>query len=117
MDPVQPAPTNDSRFSMKYGSSGGARKYLFGGLGLLLAFMVYTWLNSPMLVTVTGTGEVSVPAEHATLTFTVACSAAASANAVAAVGARAAAIRAMLIASGIAESDIVESQIRVVPAS
>ena len=102
---------------MKYGSSGGARKYLFGGLGLLLAFMVYTWLNSPMLVTVTGTGEVSVPAENATLTFTVASSDAASANAVAAVGARAAAIRAMLIASGIAESDIVESQIRVVPAS
>jgi len=119
MDPVQTTPpaSNDSRFSMKYGSSGGTRKYIFGALGLLFAFMVYTWINSPMLLTVTGTGEVAVPAESATLSFSVSGSDATPTGAITVAKARADSIRTMLIGSGVAESDIAEAQVRVVPAS
>lgn len=114
--PVSPAPS-DSRFSMKYAPQGGPRKFAFGILGIVILLVVYTWISSPMVVTVTGTGEVSVPAENATLTFTVSASDASPANAATAVNARSAAIRAMLIGAGTAESDIVESPVRVVPAS
>lgn len=119
MDPTQtvsPAPS-DSRFSMKYGSMGGPRKFIFGILTVLLLLVIYTWISSPMVVTVTGTGEVTVPAESATISFSVSASDATPAGAIAAVRARVAAIRATLISSGIAESDITEAQIRVVPAS
>src|SRR3990167_11439768 len=122
MDPTQqvnqvnPAP-GESRFSMKYGSSGGTRKYILGALGLLFAFVAYTWINSPMVVTVTGTGEVAVPAESASLSFSVSGSDPTPVGAITVAKARADAIRTMLIGSGVAERDIAEAQVRVVPAS
>ena len=110
--PVQP----DSRFSMKY-SNGSTKKYLLGGLAIVIGLILYVWITSPMVVTVTGTGEVAVPAESATLSFSVSGSDATPNGAINAVKTRANAIRATLVSSGIAESDIAESQIRVVPAS
>ena len=119
MDPVQAAPITpqDSRFSMKYASVSNGKKFLLWGLAFILGLMIYIWINSPMVVTVTGTGEVVVPAESATLSFSVSASDANPAGAIAAVKARAEVIRTMLIGSAIAQSDIAESQMRVVPAS
>ena len=118
MDSVQQvaAPQSDSHFSMKY-STGTTKKYLLWGLAILVGLILYVWITSPMVVTVTGTGEVAVPAESATLSFSVSGSDATPTGAITAVKTRADAIRATLVASGIAESDIAESQIRVVPAS
>lgn len=119
MDPTQqvnPAPS-ESRMSMKYSSPGGPRKFVFGILGIVILLVIYTWISSPMVVTVTGTGEVAVPAESATISFSVAGSDATPTGAITVVKGRAGAIRTMLVGSGVAESDIAESQVRVVPAS
>lgn len=107
---------------MKYGDSEfDFKKYLKLAILALLVLLVggflWNWVNSPMVVTVTGTGEVSAPAEAATITFSITASDVDSSNAINIVRARAESIREILKARGIAQEDIVESQVRVVPAS
>lgn len=102
---------------MKYDSSSPVKKYLLWLILGVLGLAIYTWMTSPMVVTVTGTGEVSVPAESATLSLSVNGSDSTPNGAIAAARAKASAVRAYLVGSGVAESDIAESQIRVVPAS
>ncbi len=79
--------------------------------------LFWTWVSSPMVVTVTGTGEVSVPATSATVSFSISSQDASVQGAIAGVKSRAVAIKQMLKASGIPEEDIIESQLTVVPAS
>lgn len=82
-----------------------------------LVILFWTWVSSPMVVTVTGTGEVSVPATSATVSFSISSQDASVQGAIAGVKSRAVAIKQMLKTSGIPEEDIIESQLTVVPAS
>lgn len=50
------------------------KKYLFYGLSALLFIFSYSWITSPLVITVTGLGEVSIPAENAVVTFSMAVS-------------------------------------------
>ena len=97
--------------------SWGFKKILLVFGTLVFAMLLWTWLNSPMIVTVTGTGEVSVPATSATVSFSLTSTDASVQGAIVAVKGKAAAVRGMLKASGISEEDIIESQLTVVPAS
>jgi uncharacterized protein YggE len=126
MDPVQPissstqpiaSPPKDSRMTMRFG--GGPKQYLIYALlglaGVIVVGFLWTWVTSPMILTVTGNGEVSVPAEAATVTFSLSASGQSAAAAAAGVKAKAANIGEVLMASGITEEDIYETQVSVVP--
>lgn len=102
---------------MEQGSSPGVKKIFLFFLLFVVGAIFWTWISSPMVVTVTGTGEVSVPATSATVSFSVTSNDSTSQGAISIVKARGETIRQMLLTSGILEEDIVESQLTVVPAS
>ena len=87
--------------------------------GLLFVFIggfIYTWVSSPMITTVTGSGEVSVGADSAIITFTLTSTDADASLAVATVKDKVTAMSDMLTMNwGVQESDIFESQITVLP--
>lgn len=86
-------------------------------LGVVLAVLIiWQFVSSPMVVTVTGTGKVSVPATNATVTATISVNSDSAQNAITSAKSRAASIKSMLVSSGVAESDISESQITSYPA-
>lgn len=130
MDPAQPiqqnqyAPaaqvSNSPGFSAKYvdPQKGNFFRYLILGL-ILVAFgsFIYTWVSNPMIVTVTGTGEVSVPATSATLSFSVSTNDASVKKAIADVKIKAASLRSYLKSIGVKEGDISESEVSVLPLS
>lgn len=84
----------------------------------LVAILIFLWqwINSPMLVTVTGTGEASVPATNATISFTFSSSAGTPQEAISNINAKALSFREFLKTKGIAEGDIAEGQVTAVPA-
>lgn len=47
------------------------KKYLTYGLIAIAGLLAYSWVMSPLIVTVSGTGELSAKAETAALTFTL----------------------------------------------
>ena len=93
------------------------KKYLGYTLATIALLFAYSWIMSPMIVSVTGVGEVSAKAETATLTFTVSSNGENPQTASNAVKSTVANIKATFASSGIPESDIFESQTTVLPAS
>lgn len=93
------------------------RKYLVFFVAAVFLIAFWQWISSPMVVTVTGVGEVSVPATNAILSFSLLANDATAQGAIAGVKAKANGVRAVLKTNGISEEDIVESQVTVVPAS
>ena len=98
-------------------SGWGIKRILLYVVLVVLALGVYVWISSPMIVTVTGSGEASVPATNATVSFTVSASDNSIAAAVASVSGKADSMRNYLKSKGIAEGDIAESQVTAVPAA
>lgn len=84
------------------------------GLTLLI---LWSWLNNPMVVTVTGVGSVSVPATNATISFSLSASDGSSQGAVIAVQTKADYMRNYLKTKGVAAGDIAQTQVTVVPSS
>lgn len=119
MDPVQANPTvpsDGSRISFRYGN-GAFKKFFFMVVLIILGLAFYTWISSPMVVTVTGTGQVTAPAESATISFTVSSNDGSPAVAIAGAKNKADSIRTFMVSAGISEQDIAEAQVRVIPAS
>jgi len=86
-------------------------------LAVILGAFIIGWINSPLIVTVTGTGELSVPATSATVSFTVSASEASPQGAMDQVKNKANNLRRVLQSGGIEEKEIMESQITAVPAA
>lgn len=87
-------------------------------LGVVASVLIlWQYISSPMVVTVTGTGKASVPATSATVTTTISVNSDTAQNALLGVRTRVEDIKAILVASGIAESDISISQITTYPAA
>lgn len=93
------------------------KKYL--GYLLLFIFLItfYQWTTSPLVVTVTGIGEVSAPAETATLTFTLSANGEIPQFAADKIKAASNKIKEALIADGIPESNIYEASSVILPAA
>ncbi|HET7099020.1 MAG TPA: SIMPL domain-containing protein [Patescibacteria group bacterium] len=94
----------------------GPKKLLLVFASIAAVMIFWVWVNNPMLVTVTGTGEVSVPATNATLSFTLSASDNSISSAVSSVQGKADTMRAYLISKGVAEGDIAQSQVTAIPA-
>jgi uncharacterized protein YggE len=95
---------------------GGYLKYLILAAAVFLAAVFWTWISSPMIVTVTGSGEVSVPATNATVSYSLSSNDGSIQSAVTSVQAKADSMRDFLKSKGVADSDIAQSQITAVPA-
>ncbi len=92
-------------------------KRFFALLGLVFSVLIlWQIVSSPMVVTVTGTGEVAVPATNATVTTTVSVNSDTAQNAIGAVTTRSQIIIDLLKKSGIPEENISQSQITSYPA-
>lgn len=86
-------------------------------LGVVLSVLIiWQFVSSPMVVAVTGTGKVSVPATSATVTTTVSVNSDTAQNAITAANTRTAAIIQFLKSSGVSEENISVSQITSYPA-
>ena len=86
-------------------------------LSLVLVAIFWSWITSPVIVTVTGSGQVVVPATNATISFTLSANDNSIQSAVSSVNATADNITTYLIGKGVLESDIARSQVTAVPAS
>jgi uncharacterized protein YggE len=120
--PQQQQSPPSGRATMNYENDGfNFKKYLvIGGMLLVLIFIggfIWNWVNSPMIVTVSGTGEVKAPVESATISFGLTSSASSSSEAISLVESKVQRITSLLTAQGISDEDIAESQVNVVPAS
>ena len=87
-----------------------------GLLFVFLAGFVWKWITSPVITTVTGSGEVSVAADSAIVTFTLTSTNTDASLAVATVKDKVDAMGDMLKVNwGVQEADIYESQVTVLP--
>jgi uncharacterized protein YggE len=91
------------------------KKYLSYLLAVLLLIFTYSWITSPLVMSVTGVGEVSVPAENAVLTFTLASNKVSPSEAVTDVKNNITNVKNSLKNLGIGDSDVYESQVAVTP--
>lgn len=98
-------------------ASSSWMKYLGYLIFVLFVLFAYSWINSPMIITVTGTGEVSAPAESATLTFSLSSNAESAQGSTDKVKELSFRIKETLKTNGIPESDIYEASIVVLPAA
>jgi uncharacterized protein YggE len=97
--------------------SDNFKKILTYSLVAVILLIVWTYVNSPLVVTVTGSGEVSVPATNATVSFTLSANDGSIGSAVSSVQSKAESMRTFLRNSGVAEGDIAVSQVTAVPAA
>jgi len=92
------------------------KKVLTSLAAIIFLILFWTWVSSPMLVTVTGTGEVSVPAKEATLSFSLSATDSSASGADSQVKGKIEAMKNLLKNSGISDEDIFTSQTQIVPA-
>lgn len=115
MDPVQIPSFTQKVQPMSSDSDFNFKKYGLIALGIVVLIIYWVWIDNPMVVTVTGKGEVAVAATTATVSFTISASDGNPQNAINAVQAKAAAITDVLKNNGVAEGDIVQSQVNAAP--
>lgn len=91
------------------------KKYTFYSLVFVLALFIYQWVSSPVVVSVSGIGSVSAPAELATVTYGLAVNSSNSESALNDIKALSTKIKQVLSDLGVPESSIYESQVAVLP--
>lgn len=118
MEPVQTTPNFTANYSADVPKMPwDFKKVLMIAGSLLVLLIVWTYASSPLIVTVTGSGEVSVPATNATVSLTLSASDNSIGAAVASVQGKADSMRAFLKSAGVADGDIAQSQVTAVPAA
>lgn len=118
MEPVRSSSSFTANYSSEESKLHIGKKKMFWYIVLgLVAVVLYIYISNPLVITVTGTGEVSVPATNATISFTLSSSDNSSQNAVASVTSKADTVRTYLTAQGITEGDIAQSQVTVIPSN
>ena len=119
MEPVQPTPQVTPGFTEHFVPEKKFSWKMVGlvVLGIIILAVFWQWITNPMIVTVTGTGQVNVPATDGTITFSVTVYDASPQGAISGAQARADAIKQILVNSSIPEENIIESQVVAVPAA
>jgi len=84
-------------------------------ISAVVVLLVVAWYSNPLVVTVTGSGEVDAKPDTASVSFVVSQQAQNVNDAIGLVNSRQSQIKQALAGYGIAEADIVESQVDVIP--
>lgn len=98
----------------------GSRMWLkipFSVLLLIIIFFLYQWISSPMILSVIGTGSVSVPADYATITLTLTSSGNNASESTSQIKTKLENIKKDIANYGVRENEIFESQVTTYPAS
>jgi uncharacterized protein YggE len=93
------------------------KKILLVIIGIAVLIGLYNYISTPLIVTVTGTGETSVSANTAGVSFTVTTNNISPVIAVNDLQAKANILGDVLVNNGVLKTDIVRSQPQIVPAS
>lgn len=88
-----------------------------GLLILVIAFFLWRYVSNPLVVTVTGTGKVVVPATTARLTANIVVTGDAIDQVVSDVNSKVASVRLAMVTGNINEKDVSQSQIQITPLS
>jgi len=112
MEPVTPSFTANVQPETPKKMAGlSLQKVFLGAILFFLLLGIWMYVSSPLLITVTGSGEVSVPATNATLSLTLTANDSSISTAVSSVQSKADAMRTFLKSKGVAEGDIAQSQV------
>lgn len=90
---------------------------VLGIIALVTVSFLWSWINSPLVITVSGRGEIDVPATHATITLSITDTNPDPQAAINLVKAKSDTIRKLLIGSAVAEKNIFASEVSVVPST
>ena len=93
------------------------RKYLYGFIGVLILFFVYRYVSNPLVVNVTGTGKVSLPASSASVVATVIESGSSADLVESAIKAKVAAVRLAMVTNGVKETSLTQTEMQITPLS
>lgn len=93
-----------------------SKKIVLATAGVMAVLLLYNYLRNPLVVTVTGTGEVTVPASKATISFSMTEANASAVVAINNLRTKAEAITIFLKEKGAVEADIFQSQTQITPA-
>lgn len=113
MDPVSSTTSSPSNSNPSVTSM--FKKSVNWVVGVVVLAIFWQWINSPMIVTVTGVGEVSAPATSAVVSFSITSTDGSIQNAISNVNAKALAITELLKSNGVVESDIAQGQVTTIP--
>lgn len=91
------------------------KKYVFSFLGLVILFFVWRHISNPVVVTVTGSGKVSVTANSARISATLVESADTVDKLDVALKSKVSVLRLAMVNSGVTEKSLNQSQIQLTP--
>lgn len=91
------------------------KRYLLGFVLVVIAFFGWRYVSNPLVVTVTGTGKVSVPATSARLTVNVVSTGDTVDKVVADAKTKVSMIRLAMVSGNMSEKNITQSQMQVTP--
>lgn len=93
------------------------KKYLVGFFALILGFFVWRYVSNPLIVSVTGSGKVTVPASMARLSLSVVETGDDATKVEQAIKAKVAAVRLSMVTNGVSEKSLSQTQMQVMPLS
>ena len=93
------------------------RRYVFAFLALLVLFFVYRYVTNPLVVTVTGTGKVVVPASLANISVTILETADTVEKVESATRVKIASLRLAMVTGGINEKSLSQTEMQITPLS
>jgi len=93
------------------------KKYLVGLFALIIGFFVYRYITNPLVVTVSGTGKVTVPASGARLSVSIVETGDDVNKVEEAIKAKIAAVRLSMVTNGVNEKSLSQTQMQIMPLS
>lgn len=93
------------------------KKYLVGFFVFVVGFFVWRYISNPLVVSVTGTGKVTVPASSARLSVSVVETGDDADNVEVAIKAKIAAVRLSMVTNGVNEKSLSQTQMQITPLS
>lgn len=91
------------------------KKYVYGFLGIVILFFVWRYVTNPLVITVSGTGKVTVPATIAKLSATVVDTGDSVSALDASLKAKVSAVRLAMVNGGVNEKSLTQTQVQVTP--
>lgn len=93
------------------------KKYLVGFFALVVGFFVWRYISNPLVVNITGTGKVTVPASSARLSVSVVETGDDVDKVESAIKAKIAAVRLSMVTNGVNEKSLSQTQMQITPLS
>ncbi len=92
-------------------------KYAFIVLGIIITSLIWTYATNPIVISVSGTGSVTVPATYAISQITMAATGADAGSAITALQSKINNVKTILTNNNVVEENIAQSQPQVTPAA